>query len=132
MTNDYYLRIRLDQLSVLRFLHLSSDIDLFAEESAGSCQQEGAARAQPICGFTEWLSEAQPAHSIGWDWVMAAPDGQLRVKDHTLRTNIMLIDGQGLDMGRQETEAALLKLVSNWGWPEQVLSSLQVASLPMN
>jgi len=130
MTHDFYLRIQVEQLPSLRFTHMASDVDLFDEESAAACQREGASMAQPISGFTEWLSEDQPAHSIGWDWVMAGPRGGLAIKDHTLRTNIMLVDAKGLDVGRQGTEQALLALVADWDWPAEVLASLQTTAVP--
>lgn len=125
MLMDYYLRVRMEQLQTLRFAHLVSELDHADNECAESCCTEGAALAKPITGLTEWTSDAQPAHSIGWDWVLKGADGQMGVQEHSVRTNIMLVDAQGVDLGRQQTETALLALIARLNWADQVLGTLQ-------
>lgn len=127
MTPDYCLRLRLEQLNGLPFEHLESGIDTVDEEDAPLCPAEGACSAAPIAGYTEWISLLAPAHSIGWDWIAQGSAGLLALRAHSIRTNIMLVDAQGRDAGRLQTEEAIGVLIAGWDWPATVLEAIKRA-----
>jgi len=123
--NDYYLRLRQEQLEKLRLHHLVSEVNASSDEALDAYRTEAARAAAAITGYTEWASQAQPAHSVGWDWTLGGDGVTLHINDHSLRTNIMLMNADGVDLGRQQTLQALLHLVSVCDWESQVLGAIQ-------
>jgi len=125
MTLDCYLRLRLAELEALRFEHLESGADQGEGEAGAAAHAEAAIAIAGIEGYTEWVSTAPVAHSIGWDWHVRPPQGALVLRAHSIRTNIMLLLQDGTDAGRAETERAIAELIERWNWAETVLAAVQ-------
>jgi hypothetical protein len=74
-------------------------------------------------GFTEWVSTGTPAISIGWDWLMVS-NGSIKLVPDTIRSNLMLVDRHGRDLGIEASAAAVVRLLGCLPWQLRVLSSL--------
>jgi hypothetical protein len=82
----------------------------------------GATRAA-ISGYTEWLSMTIPALSLGWDWMLGSADRVLRYQRiGEPRSNVMLIDVHGRDLGPRSSAVALALLVDDFNWQDTVAS----------
>lgn len=104
---DSYIRLSLEQLQAVRLEHLISDLD------ADPAPTDGEATA--ISGYTEWTSAEAPRVSLGWDWELAPHDGGLR-RFGLPRSNVMLVDAAGADLGPAASDAALARLVDRMDW----------------
>lgn len=125
MSLDYHLRLNPQQLAQLRLTHLDSQVDMEEPEPVPTQACEGARLAQAISGYTEWLDAGGRGYSLGWDWHVQLPQGTLAVTPHSLRTNIMLTDPCGDDLGRSQTEASLEHWLQSWDWASTVLAALR-------
>ena len=119
LSPDGYIRLPLTSLNRLSFVHLFSyHDDAFLEEL----------RAQTIparlAGFSEWKSDTEPAVSLGWgwfihedfDWLMLAPDG--------VRSNVMLLDAYGYDLGAMRTSDLFCTWLHAFPWQDAVSVAL--------
>lgn len=62
------------------------------------------------CGFTEWATSRSPALSTGWDWEFIENNGIASLKRIGLpRSNIMIVDLSGTDIGFDVTETLIKK-----------------------
>lgn len=109
LSQDGYIRMTLLQLQGIPLLHLISGLD---EDCSAT-----------IAGYTEWLSEGQPAITLGWDWCMVG-HGKLQRVDEP-RSNLMLVDETGRDLGFEATLAALAGFVDGMDWQKTTLSALE-------
>ncbi len=125
MSIDHYLRLDLPRLAQLRWRHLESQVDSEGLEAGMSVQGEGACLAQQIGGYTEWLDSGGEGYSVGWDWYVQVPQGSLAVAPHSIRTNIMLVNASGEDLGRARTEEDLEHWLQSWDWASSVLQALR-------
>lgn len=96
----------------LRFAHLvsNSDQDLLDE----LLDQALPVRA---VGFSEWKSDSIPEVSLGWDWLIAIQSNQFFLSPDAIRSNLMLIDTHGYDLGAPVTSNLLrvwLNTVLDW------------------
>jgi hypothetical protein len=118
LSADGYVRSTVAAFRALALTHLLSELD--ADVQAGSCRASGASAAS-IVGFTEWSSHTTPALSLGWDWRIATIAGQVRYeREGEVRSNVMLIDARGRDLGVTATGVLLCVAVDMLGW-EQVV-----------
>lgn len=61
-------------------------------------------------GFTAWATSQTPALSTGWDWELIENNGITTVKRVGLpRSNIMIVDVSGMDIGFDINETLLEK-----------------------
>jgi Domain of unknown function (DUF4902) len=125
-------RVRLHEAALrsLGLRHLQSGLDVFEERESASLTVEAASVMTAISGYTEWGSDTVPAVSLGWDWLVDS-SGMLTLRRHSIRTNVMLVDAQGVDRGHQMTVASLVTMLSSgdpWPWQQPVLSALAAAS----
>lgn len=104
---DSYIRLSLEQLQAVRLEHLISDLDADPAPTGGE--------ATAISGYTEWASAEAPRVSLGWDWELAPHDGGLR-RLGLPRSNVMLVDAAGADLGPAASDAALARLVDRMDW----------------
>ncbi|UUZ50702.1 DUF4902 domain-containing protein [Massilia sp. B-10] len=78
-----------------------------------------------MTGYTEWIADGPPALTIGWDWQLARTGADW---DMTLlgepRSNIMLQDSCGLDLGPVASAMLLAKLVDAMSWQDTVADYL--------
>ncbi len=125
MNIDYYLRLQPEALTHLSLRHLESHVDLELTRPPRPQEREGAWLTEDIGGYTEWVDADGAGYSLGWDWYVQAPAGGLAVRQHSIRTNIMLVDCVGGDLGRAQTEQVLLDWLQRWDWKEQVLAALR-------
>ena len=108
ISTDGYIRLTFDQLGSLRFGHLISGLD-----ETDDCAAPGG-----ITGYTEWTSAGAPVLSLGWDWIMVAGGGGI-VELKRLgapRSNCMLQDTAGADLGFTATLARLSRFVDSLAW----------------
>lgn len=125
MSLDSYLRLRRSDLEALRLEHLESNVDPSDIENGAAARAEGASVLPAIEGYTEWVSAAAVPHSIGWDWSLRLGPGELMVKPHSIRTNIMLLQPDGSDAGQALTERAIIDYLAGWDWATPVLAAIQ-------
>lgn len=123
---DYYVRLTADELLRTPLAHLESAVDTDDGGDAPARLGEAACLLPCIRGYTEWVGRLQPGVSVGWDWTLTGHE-ELTLDAHSLRTNIMLIDGQGADCGQQRTTEAVIGVVSQCGWQAVVLGALREA-----
>ena len=98
---DGYLRVSGEQLLHVRLEHLLSGLD---DEPAPPAARSAGASAATLAGFTEWVGGWRPAVSVGWDWQAghAAGGAQYR-RVGPPRSNLMLVDDRGRDLGFELT-----------------------------
>lgn len=121
-TMDYYVRLNAAALLSLPMTHLESAVD--SDDGAPLRQGEAASLLPCIRGYTEWVGLAQPQVSMGWDWTLTGP-GELTLDRHSVRTNVMLVDEQGVDCGQQLTVEAVIRAIARCDWQPVVLGALR-------
>lgn len=120
LSDDSYVRLSYQMLLETPLVHLISGMD---EEGAdaGWC----GCGVPPIGGYTEWTSRTTPVLSVGWDWQLGAARGEVRcVRLNAPRSNVMLIDAQGRDLGAARTATLLASVVDGRAWQPEVLASI--------
>lgn len=118
---DGYIRLTCLGVQAIALTHLLSDFD--SDTPPHNLQ---GAQATSITGLTEWVSAGKPTLSMGWDWQMDADGNQVvlkRISDP--RSNIMLIDVAGVDLGPEATGAWLGILADALRWQDAALSHLR-------
>lgn len=119
--SDGYIRLRPDVLRGIPLVHLASGLD--EEEHDGAA---GAA-VSAIRGYTEWASASTPAISMGWDWRMETLVRPIRVvREESPRSNIMLVDELGNDIGPDKTASHLETLVETLDWKPIVIAAVGI------
>jgi hypothetical protein len=117
---DGYVRLSHARMRAIPLIHLISGLD--ADPAGGDVGPVGATRAA-ISGYTEWLSMTIPALSLGWDWMLGSADRVLRYQRiGEPRSNVMLIDVHGRDLGPRSSAVALALLVDDFNWQDTVAS----------
>ncbi len=110
------------QLRLLSLRQLDAHLDMSAVAEDVPRSSAGAS-VSSICGYTEWVSDSAPVVSVGWDW-MASATGLLAVIPKSIRTNLMLIDAAGNDLGHAQTTEAIQRVLSQRPWQASVLAKL--------
>ncbi len=114
------LRLTLGQLLSVRLQHLLSRADLAPGASLRDC---GA--PTEITGFTEWVSLAEPAVSLGWDWLLVGEGGAPRcVRVGPPRSNVALVDDDLRDLNWARNLRALSTVVDALGWSEATCEAI--------
>jgi uncharacterized protein DUF4902 len=117
-SQDGYVRLAPARMRAIPLVHLISGLDT---EPAGSDMGAVGATRAAIAGYTEWLSLTIPALSLGWDWALASADRELRYQRVCEpRSNVMLLDSHGRDLGPRSSAAALALLVDEFNWQDTV------------
>jgi hypothetical protein len=76
-------------------------------------------------GYTEWVSTEKPAITIGWDWRLSASKGAAScLRFGEVRSNVMLMDDQGRDLGPQRSAELLGAELDGINWSDQVLQAV--------
>lgn len=116
---DGYIRIRLSCLDVLPFVHLFS-------ESDDGFLQELKAQTVPArhAGFSEWISDTSPPISIGWGWFVHSDTRRMLLAPDRVRSNVMLVDVQGYDLGPQKTASLFGAWLGAFEWQPTVSTAL--------
>lgn len=113
---DGYIRLSFGELQTVSLIHLISGLD---EEFSSPIY--GGAMPTEIAGYTEWVSTTVPAITIGWDWEIDAGYSHFLPRKIGLpRSNIMLKDSCGADLGPEKTLILLEALIDALAWPMEV------------
>ncbi len=76
-------------------------------------------------GFTEWATSLTPALSTGWDWEFIEYNGITSIKRIGLpRSNIMLVDVSGTDIGFEVTETLIEKKIDTLFWEQFIYAHI--------
>lgn len=76
-------------------------------------------------GFTEWATSLTPALSTGWDWEFVEQDGIASLKRIGLpRSNIMIVDVSGTDIGCDITETLIEKKIDTLFWEQFIYAQI--------
>lgn len=114
LSDDGLVRLSLDSLRAIPFIHLLSGLD---EHDAGTPLSCEAASLDPISGYTEWVSTTSPVITLGWDWWLDVSTTPLiYTRMGSPRNNVMLVDAQHHDLGMRKTDAELERLIASWPW----------------
>ncbi len=122
LDDDGYVKLQLRNFHGIRLQHFVSGLD---EESPESTSMEGAC-VSTIEGYTEWVSISAPVISLGWDWIydpMRIP--AMLVHPGSLRTNVMLLDNDGAEVGPLKTSVLLEAVLDCFDWQETVLGAIE-------
>jgi hypothetical protein len=120
---DYYVRLPEAALLATQLSHLGSGIDFHEGAEAVARRGADSEALSAIRGYTEWVSKSKPTVSVGWDWMLTGAQ-QLALDVHSVRTNVMLIDADGVDCGQQATVRAVIRLIGRCAWQAEVLQAL--------
>lgn len=120
LSDDGYIRLTHDALLGVSLAHLISGVDDECSETIGR-----GVGVSPICGYTEWISTSSPVLSLGWDWQLVGACGEVRcAKLCAPRSNVMLIDAHGHDLGAAETAGLLGRVVDALAWQPEVMADI--------
>lgn len=118
---DGYIRLSFTELKRVQLEHLISGLD--DDEVVGTF--EGASRAL-ITGYTEWLSTGSPKITLGWDWEMVMVQGGVGLRRiGAPRSNLMLQDGSGNDLGYEKSLLLIELYVDEMSWKSLVLEQIR-------
>jgi hypothetical protein len=116
---DGYIRLSLAGVWAVPLLHLFSEIDDdFLEELR---RQTVPARS---AGFSEWKSDTIPAISLGWGWYVHSRSDRICLAPDGVRSNVMLIDTLGYDLGARKTSNLFCSWLSDFDWQHMVSTTL--------
>lgn len=122
LSRDSYIRMSLEELSDLPFVHLASDCDAgFLAELQMQTVPASAA------GFSEWISATKPVISMGWGWFIHSRSGQMLPAPDGVRSNLMFVDVRGYDLGTAATSNLLMTWLATYPWQAEVASALDIA-----
>jgi len=115
ISHDGYIRLSLRHLDELPFIHLDSAFD-------PEILEELQARTIPAChaGYSEWISNTDPAISIGWSWFVHADSRRILPAPEAVRSNVMLVDARGYDLGPAETSMMFATWIATREWTPAV------------
>ncbi len=122
VSDDGYIRLSFAELQAVCLTHLISGLD----EEPPETITDGATPTE-IVGYTEWLSNTMPSITIGWDWQLDVThnDTALR-KISEPRSNIMVRDSTGMDIGPARTAVLLDALIDVLDWTTVVRNHINV------
>jgi hypothetical protein len=113
--SDGFLRLPLDAVLSIQWIHLLSGLDDINSNGTGLCGQ-----ATSLTGYTEWLSASAPIVTLGWDWAMGTRNGESHcVRTSLPRTNLMLVDGRRHDYGWTINLEAMALVVDTMPWKSE-------------
>jgi hypothetical protein len=119
---DGYLRVSGRELLQVRLGHLLSGLD---EDPPDSLSRGLGATHATLAGFTEWSEDRSPAVSVGWDWRAGGPRcAQQYLRIGLPRTNLMLIDVRGRDLGFDLTAHRVAQWLDRQPWQVTVAAFL--------
>ena len=118
-TFDGYLRLSVPALRALSFRHLFSDVD---PDLLGELKRLGIATA--CAGCSEWVATERRSVSLGWSWYVDAKTGQMLIAPEDVRSNLMLTDAGGYDLGPARSASCLRSLLPLLDWKTEVAAAL--------
>ena len=119
---DGYLRVSGEELLRVRLEHLLSGLD---DEAPSHTSLGAGATAATLAGFTEWVGHWRPAISVGWDWQAGDAPGAVHYRRvGSPRSNLMLVDARGRDLGFELTAFRVGLWLDQHGWQSTVAGFL--------
>ena len=116
---DGYLRLQTQELDRIALQHLISNVD---DEVIDPVQRCGGATS--LSGYTEWVSPAEPALSIGWDWEWRGTPGQSEVVRLGLpRTNILVVSASSVPLTWDDSLQVLAHFIDAIDWQRAALDA---------
>lgn len=113
-SRDAYLRLNVKQLHAIELSHLFTE--LIEQESDEMIS----------VGVTEWIGQHENnTVSLAWDWRLDHNNSIEPNFFHSPRSNVMLICGDGYDLGIHETTQLLLDIIARIPWCAQVLECVR-------
>lgn len=117
--HDGYIRLTYSCLQQLPLQHMYSEVD------AGVVTHLAAhAIHSSAAGFTEWQSATSSTLSIGWDWYLDDQSERLSISPEPVRSNLMLRDSSGYDLGPNMTSNLLRNWLLSLDWQGAVTAAL--------
>ena len=120
VSDNGYVRLSYAELQAVRLIHRISGLD-----EAPATTVPGGATLTVITGYTEWVGDS--VVTIGWDWRMdAAHNSVLLYRTSEPRSNVMIRDAQGADVGPVKTIALLETFIDALEWQSEVRKSIDI------
>lgn len=115
ISTDGFIRMNENQLMNYPLQHLISTVESTQIEDSQILYY----------GFTEWATSLTPALSTGWDWEFVEQDGIASLKRIGLpRSNIMIVDVSGADIGFEVTETLIEKKIDTLFWEQFIYAQI--------
>ncbi|MFW1762806.1 DUF4902 domain-containing protein [Acinetobacter calcoaceticus] len=115
ISTDGFIRMNENQLMNYPLQHLISTVESTQIEDSQILYY----------GFTEWATSLTPALSTGWDWEFVEQDGIASLKRIGLpRSNIMIVDISGTDIGFDVTETLIEKKIDTLFWEQFIYAQI--------
>lgn len=121
MLDDLYIRLRDLEIFGRAPDHLYSELDNVVDGDAG-WHGENA-----LHGVTEWaLVAGTRSITFGWDWTFEPEVKRLLAQWASMRTNLMVVDADGVDMGDDYTLLCIARMMTRVRWEEAVIKKLEL------
>lgn len=78
-------------------------------------------------GFSEWKTDTIPAISLSWGWFIDNRSSRLLLAPDGVRSNVMLVDALGYDLGPIRTSSLFCTWLSAFDWQRPVSIALDSA-----
>jgi len=115
ISTDGFIRMNENQLMNYPLQHLISTVESTQIEDSQILYY----------GFTEWATSLTPALSTGWDWEFVEQNGIASLKRIGLpRSNIMIVDVSGTDIGCDVTETLIEKKIDSLFWEQFIYAQI--------
>lgn len=115
ISTDGFIRMNENQLMNYPLQHLISTVESTQIEDSQILYY----------GFTEWATSLTPALSTGWDWEFVEQNGIASLKRIGLpRSNIMIVDVSGTDIGCDITETLIEKKIDTLFWEQFIYAQI--------
>lgn len=115
ISTDGFIRMNENQLMNYPLQHLISTVESTQIEDSQILYY----------GFTEWATSLTPALSTGWDWEFVEQHGIASLKRIGLpRSNIMIVDVSGTDIGCDVTETLIEKKIDSLFWEQFIYAQI--------
>lgn len=122
LSEDGYVRLSFAEIQSVPLVHRISGLD----EPTRPADSTGGLQTS-ITGYTEWVSTTDPVITLGWDWQMEAAHHTVSLRRTSdPRSNVMLLDPAGADLGPARTLVLLGALVDALKWESDVQRNISV------
>ena len=118
---DGYIRLSFPSFSLLPFVHVFTERD--ANLQYELLEQTIFAE---LAGFSECISTTTPSISFGWAWYVQSESNSLQLAPEPVRSNVMIVDMQGYDVGVATTSELILQWLQYCDWQAMVKLALRV------
>lgn len=103
----------------MKFVHMFSECDTdFLDELVTQTV------AASIAGFSEWRSVSAPVVSFGFGWFVHTESKRLTLAPEGVRSNTMMIDAIGYDLGPARTSHLLWIWLCGFEWQSSVSAAV--------